>query len=76
MSNPVYCSFCGKDQREAEVMLAGGWPAFICETCVIDAVDQVAQIKAGRRAQDDLVSEALACAFCRPAALSLNGDAT
>ena len=74
MSNPVYCSFCGKDQREAEVMLAGGWPAFICDTCVSDAVDQIARIIAGRRDQDRLVHEALRCTFCQPESLVMPVD--
>lgn len=69
----VYCSFCGKGSCEAEVMLAGSWPAFICETCVSDAGEQISQIIAGRRAEADLVREAVRCAFCKPEPV-LTGD--
>ncbi|MGX7745871.1 ClpX C4-type zinc finger protein [Rhodopseudomonas parapalustris] len=65
-----YCSFCGKSSREAEVMLAGVWPSFICETCVADAGEQITRIIADRRSEADLVREALHCAFCKPEPLT------
>lgn len=68
---PVYCSFCGKSQREVEVMLAGSWPAFICSDCVGDAGEQIQRIIADRREQEMLIQEAVRCAFCLPEPLLL-----
>lgn len=72
MDNPVYCSFCGKSQKEVEVMLAGSWPAFICSDCVEDARVQVSSIVADRHAQETLIGEVLRCTFCLPQPLRLD----
>ena len=71
----THCSFCGKSSREAEVMLSGYWPSFICDTCVRDAGEQIARIIAGRRAEAELINEALRCAFCKPAPLATANSA-
>lgn len=63
---PIYCSFCGKAQHECEVLLAGPWPVFICETCVDDAVAAVARKRREDAWQAKLNREAVRCAFCLP----------
>ncbi len=35
MNNTYYCSFCGKSEKEAEMLVAGPYPHAICPECVI-----------------------------------------
>lgn len=69
----LYCSFCGKGQHECEWLLAGSYPAVICETCLDDGVAQVAKMRRDKIEQDALVREALRCAFCQPAPIACEG---
>jgi hypothetical protein len=62
---PIYCSFCGKANREAEVMLGGIGMAFICSDCVDLAVRAIAEKRSERKLQADVVR----CAFCQPTPL-------
>lgn len=43
MTSIIYCSFCGRSQHEAEVMLAGPVHVAICDWCVDTAVETVAR---------------------------------
>lgn len=68
----VYCSFCGKSDREVAVMLAGAAAAFICDECVDLAVDQVADAirkRSSDAAFEKLKTEAVRCAGCVPVPL-------
>ncbi|GEC14280.1 ClpX C4-type zinc finger protein [Nitrobacter winogradskyi] len=60
--DPVYCSFCGKSNRETDVMLAGPVRTFICAECIRDASMQVEQ----KRRDDVYMRDVVRCAFCRP----------
>ena len=35
MNNTRYCSFCGKSDKEVEMLVAGPYPHAICPECVI-----------------------------------------
>lgn len=43
----VFCSFCGKSQRETETMIAGPVLAAICSECVFQCLDYIAEKKVG-----------------------------
>jgi ATP-dependent protease Clp ATPase subunit len=58
----TYCSFCGKSDLEADVLLAGPALAFICDECVELCVETVAQKRTDRK----LEREAVLCAGCTP----------
>lgn len=62
----IYCSFCGKSQHEAEVMLAGPVNAFICDECVETAVIRIAE----KRKETKFFADARACTFCQPEPLN------
>jgi hypothetical protein len=52
MSDPLYCSFCGKSQHEVRKLIAGP-TVFICDACVEVCRDIVAE------AEPQTVTEAL-----------------
>lgn len=43
IENPIYCSFCGKSERECELMIAGPVRTFICDECVALCVETIAK---------------------------------
>lgn len=51
MATIAYCSFCGKSQHEARVILAGPVCTFICSDCVMAACTQVIEHARSRAPQ-------------------------
>lgn len=47
---PRYCSFCGREECEVEVLLAGPASNFICDGCVSDCVAIIAEKRIERAA--------------------------
>jgi ATP-dependent Clp protease ATP-binding subunit ClpX len=70
MTNDVYCSFCGKSQREAEVMVAGPVRVFICDECVALCVELVTT----KRRDQQMIADVVRCAFCTPAPAELKSS--
>lgn len=46
-SEPRFCNFCGRNEHDVDVLLAGSTRAFICDCCV----DQAAAVVAAKRRQ-------------------------
>jgi ATP-dependent protease Clp ATPase subunit len=44
INNTYYCSFCGKSDKEAEMLVAGPYPHAICPDC-INLCDDVVKAK-------------------------------
>lgn len=49
---PIYCSFCGKSEKEVKVLISATW-AFICDECVAECVKVVE-----KKLADDAASSA------------------
>lgn len=69
MTTRTYCSFCGKNDREVEVILAGAAAAFICNECVDAAVEQVAAKRRELAHDKSIIEAAVRCAGCQPVPL-------
>jgi hypothetical protein len=63
--NTLYCSFCGKSQHEAFLLIAG-FNVYICDECVDIAVQMVAS----KRADEKFFADAKRCTFCMPEPLN------
>lgn len=56
----VFCSFCGKSQRETETMIAGPVLTAICTECVFQCLEYIADKKVGSLGDKiDFAGEAL-----------------
>ena len=67
----TYCSFCGKSDLEADVMIVGPVLAFICDECVLLAVEIIAAKRAERKLKRDVVR----CSGCAPQPLQFVASA-
>mgnify|MGYP001358076786 CR=1 FL=1 len=56
----VFCSFCGKSQRETDTMVAGAGLTAICTECVFQCLEYIADKKFGSLGDKiDFASEAV-----------------
>ncbi len=62
-----YCSFCCRDERQVEVIVAGPALVCICNECIEDC----AAVVAAKRRDNALNAEWSRCAFCNPSPLSI-----
>lgn len=62
---PRYCSFCGRSEHEADVLLAGPNDVFICDECIAGCAEIVLSKKRQRMTD---------CALSHPAKGEGGGD--
>lgn len=51
MKAPRYCDFCGREEHEVAILIAGVNAKFICDICVEQARDVIAERRIARAAK-------------------------